>query len=343
MARLHTWGAETGALPAGSSGVVVSDIQARTGAYSFYVDNRDDVMPFSVNNLTEVFLRFGIYPTGSAGQEYMALAGIVQFYNSANQPQVSISRDVSTGAIYAMLGQGDGGALGNGGVLALNQWHCVEVRHLINNTTGVVQVKLDGTLVIDYTGDTQKDATTNIATIQFKSTYVTSGGWRITTGYIDDIAINDTSGTKNNSWPGLGGIVWCPVDGDGMVSEMTPSAGDDNYACVDEVPASDDDYVSGLASEGNTDFYTIDESNLPANGTINAIKLCYRAKVDEGSGVVVPLASAGGGPGVGDEQSLSTSFAQISQTFEVDPGDDSELTLAKVKAMQIGLLATEPS
>jgi hypothetical protein len=333
------WGAETGALPPGSSGVVISDAHPRTGAYSFYIDDVNDVLPFGIANKDELYVRFGYYPTG--GND--GYGGIIRFYDGADT-QLYLSRHKDTKVLRISRGIHTYETVLETSTLTLanDAYGCVEVYVKIADSGGRFVVRVNDVTYIDYTGDTKHTATAQVSQVAF-AMGINDYASRITYGYIDDIVINDTSGTKNNSWPGLGGIVWCPVDGDGMVSEMTPSAGDDNYACVDAVPASDDDYVSGLASESNSDLYTIDESNLPVNGTINAIKLCYRAKVDEGSGVVVPLTFTSGGPGLGAEQALSTSYAQVSQTFEVDPADDSELTLAKVKAMQIGLMATEPS
>ena len=116
-------------------------------------------------------------------------------------------------------------------VLNLNQVYHLQFRANIHDTTGIVQVKVDGVVDIDFSGDTKPGTETTINAFQIGQTAVNP-----MTIQFDNVVIDGAA------WPGKTNIQAIRPDGAGNSTQWTPSAGA-NWDCVDEVPASDADNV----------------------------------------------------------------------------------------------------
>lgn len=111
--------------------------------------------------------------------------------------------------------------------VSVNAWFHIQA-YVVIDATGSIGVKIDGHTAIDYTGDTR---ISGAATCDY--IYVYAGGTN--PDYLDDLVIG---------YGGFLGSVRCRerVPDTDVTSDWTPSAGGDNYALVDETPASDADY-----------------------------------------------------------------------------------------------------
>lgn len=142
-------------------------------------------------------------------------------------------------------------------------WYVLQGKCFLHASTGNIVLKINGSTVASYTGNTTS-AGTAIDSVQFGSR-----GLGSTTGigfdiYLDDIAINDDSGSYENSYPSLGGVYLLKPTGTGSQSDWTRSAGTENYQAVDELPPNTTDYVYASTS-GDQDLYTL--SDLPVEVT----------------------------------------------------------------------------
>jgi len=114
----------------------------------------------------------------------------------------------------------------------MNDWFQVQLYAVIDNA-GSIQVKIGGQLSIDYSGDTLPIG----AAAQVEYVYFSMVGDAGTYLYLDDIV-----------W-GTGGylgdcrVEWLPPDADTGVDDWLKSVGGDAYAVVDEIPASNADYL----------------------------------------------------------------------------------------------------
>lgn len=130
-------------------------------------------------------------------------------------------------------------------VLQLDTAYLFEIYIKISATVGRVVVKVDGIIVIDYTGNT---GTTLINGLYF-------GNPAYYYFFIDDLAMNDISnddGKNDNSWCGDGTIRKIVAIEDGLVSDFHGSDGNDvdNFEMVDEFPNDGDTtYVSRDAAD----------------------------------------------------------------------------------------------
>ena len=153
---------------------------------------------------------------------------------------------------------------------------------------GRIRTSVDGIPDIDYSGD------------------VTSGSIE-QVGFYGRARVDDwVFGT--GGWPGDRRIDYLPVISDASV-QMTPSTGVDNYACVDERPPSDDDYVAATADA--TDQYCVQNwddqggDKLPKYVTV----LARVRKLDSGSDDKVTLGLSDGVNNVdGSAESLLTGY-----------------------------------
>lgn len=335
MARIFMTGFEAGHVGVFDSGTaVIATTKARTGSYAGYVGEtyfQQGIMPRS-----ELYIRLGLYMTGGSTRAGTVNWGFLQALDSGGNAHLTFAVDKISQMLQVVRGTSGGTLLGSGSVVAANTWYCYEVRVVIDDVYGVVQVKRDGTLDIDLVGteeaplDTRNAGNGDIGTIRFGSQDKTNG----LLGYLDDIAINDTSGTINNSWPGRGGIHALVPNGAGTLTQLTPSAGS-NYECVDESPPDDDTSYVESAVLDTSDLYAT-AGVTPTDGTVSAVQWLARAKLtDSGEGNLRRLVRHDGVNYAGDDQELDTSYRYVSEIMEEAP-DETEWTLSKVNALEIG-------
>lgn len=147
--------------------------------------------------------------------------------------------------------------------LSANTWYRLELRYLIDGTAGELELRWylgDATTPIETISITAEDTlTTNVAIFYFGKLT----GPVVELRY-DDIAINDASGTFQNSWPGPGKTAMLVPNGEGATIQWTPLSGTDNALMVDDLPGAPDDATSynATSTAGNIDRLTL--TNMPA-------------------------------------------------------------------------------
>jgi len=330
MARIFMTGFEDGGFGgftviAGSP--VVNTTKPRTGTYALSFTDGARCRAELPSALSEFYLRFGLAWTSSDRGFFMYFAG------ADTNPILLFSALGNT--LRVLRGNHDAPTIALGGTIPSGTMACVEMYVKLNNTTGRLVAKIDGAQVIDFTGDTQASDTFNTAAFLYTGYYHYGAA-----GYLDDIAINDTTGSVNNSWIGGGGIRLMPVNGAGVHTALTPSVGS-NYQCVDEVPPNDADYVSTTISKDSDadqyDLYTLSNAALPASGTVSAACLFVRAQAVDGITPLVPLVHSNETLVELPRRYLPQGYSRSDSIMNTDPTDSSALTLSKLAAMQVGV------
>ena len=222
MARIFTEGFEMGdalgfTVPTGMS---ATTSVKRSGAYSGEADMFSRNTYQAVSDLSEAFVRFGVY-FATNGKFEVA-------FNNGDTQLVCIER--GSGSEYRV--QVGGTTVATGSLLLLaGVWNLVEMRVVINDTTGVIQTKINGIEDIDFSGDTKPDANTVFERIYFLTIY----GLTASDAYYDDIAINDTTGAADNSWCGDGCVIAIKPNAAGDNTDLTNSDETqvNNYSYVD--------------------------------------------------------------------------------------------------------------
>lgn len=234
--------------------------------------------------------------------------------------------DDATGLLRAKRGST---VISTGCELLVGATYLFEVRYVPSNTVGVMQVKVDGNLVIDVTtGNTCETADTTIDGIRLGKSYTYTGNNGKV--YWNNIII-DSSG-----WIGDTRIAAALVPtGAGTTTEFDPSTGA-NWECVNEVPASDVDYNSTNVAD-EIDLFTL--SNLTESiGEIKSLEVIVRGFY-EGSPTptkIAPVLRSGGNNYFGSDQSVILTPGLCRWLMEVDPDTSSVFSESSVNALEIG-------
>jgi hypothetical protein len=141
----------------------------------------------------------------------------------------------------------------------------------------------------------------------------------------------------NASWIGDTVVLGLSPSGAGNAAQWDPSAGS-NYACVDEVPPSDTDYVSTNIND-EIDTYAI--SDLPSVVSVKAVQVLARARKE---GVSTPqnialVLRTGSTDYPSEDQALNTTFMGHIKLWEQNPNTAAAWTESGVNGIEAGVKA----
>lgn len=216
-------------------------------------------------------------------------SGALQLYNSEDSAQVgSNSSNLSTGVRYRIELRCDSTTL----------------------ASTAVDARIDGTSFASGTVDLAANPTTVHCGID--------AGDATLDYIVSDLALNDTSGSSQTSWPGAESLVYLFPNGNGDNSDWGGSDGNntDNYLLVNEIPPDTATYVQDDTS-GQIDDYELSPTpaGVGATDTINVVQVGIYGAVSDATGAdpdaVIRIKSASGGT---VEESASLDFNSI--TFQ---------------------------
>ena len=295
MARRLTTGFELGEV-AENNGVVVQNTgglvistEKRTGNYCWRALNSTPTT-LSFNYFSQVF-------SDDPDELYMRYAYRCTAGNPTSLPNMMWALKDGGGNCHLALGinsldlipvlyQGGGGVLGQTAPVAIgtatknlqtNRWAILEVQAKIDSAAGTCVVKLNNTTILSFTGDTSA-GTDAIRTLEFGARGATTGEG-LDGIYYDDIAVNDTTGNYENTWPGLGGVFLLKPTAEGATTTWDTSTGTAHYELVDDVPANTTDWIQALDT-GEIDLFELEDAPTYVN-QINLVEVMYQAAVAE--------------------------------------------------------------
>lgn len=189
-------------------------------------------------------------------------AGIIQIGNSTTtQASIQMQTDGSLSLWAQNVKVGS-----NSSVLSLNTWYRIEFKATAGSGTGVIEGKIDGTNFASST-------TTTIG----NSDRLTVGmiGSVTSHTFFDDIAINDSSGTSQTSYPGAGSIVHLHPNGtgDSETAGIAKTGDTPAWKCIDEVTPDDATTFISVAATSDTLDVAIDNSSTAGIGASDTITL----------------------------------------------------------------------
>lgn len=232
---------------------------------------------------------------------------------------------------------GDGTVIGTGTtVISYGIWYYLELKVLIANSGGTVQLKINGNTEFSLTGkDTANHASLYATDLWVGTNYGSNYG--AGENRYDDLYLLDMSGSVND--------FICPADGDVLVtsqmpnavgsnSQWTKSAGSNNYECVDEAPANTTDMVSTFSVD-QKDTYNVTDL-VAASADIKTVGVHYYV-YGSSRGAFDPLAILGGSERTGTRQySPATTWVLKSQFWETDPATNA-WTRANFNSCEFGM------
>lgn len=257
---------------------------------------------------------------------------------------IYLRRITLTNAIAVYRGDANVGTIGSPGTqIAISpagvfddNWHYIEVYAVIHDTTGRVTVKVDGSIVIDFTGDTRNGGTsTNIDAIRFRTAIYSS--WTPNSPItVDDLYVCDGTGTANNSFLGDVRVQSLMPNGAGASTQLTPTGSANNYVNVNEVPYNAASY-NGSSTVGQRDTYTLSDLVGNTAAIFGIQSVAHMQKSDAGTANVKIALKSGAGVYYDNVQSLGSSTAAYVQVRETDPATSSAWTVSNANALEAGM------
>lgn len=285
MARLWTFGAEMQTTTVGIDFTAVTanapateTITKRSGNAAFRIFNAAASEGFrnaSIGAQGEYFFRFYLYVVALPTAGTKLVGG---YMTTGTTRKISIR--LTTAGVIQLFNSEDGAQIGSDGpTLSLNTWYRIEVR--MNSTTlasTTAEAKVDGTTFASGTIDLAANPT---------SVYCGHDGDPAFDFIVDDLAINDTSGSFQNSWPGEGEVIMLVPEGAGDNTAWTRGGTDTgaNWSQVSEVPASSTQYVESNTSGQIDDYVLADTPDaLESTDTINVVHVGVYGAVSDATG-----------------------------------------------------------
>lgn len=217
--------------------------------------------------------------------------------------------------------------------LTVDLYAYLEVKVVVADSGGSVTVKVDGTTVVSYSGDTRNGGTSGVVDNLVLSRSASSM-------LLDDAYLLNTAGAApyNDFLGDIAVRTLVPV-GNGSSSDFVGSDGNttDNYLLVDETPPSMTDYV-GTAATGKADFYAM--TDIPTTDLPLATRVSiYGLKSDAGTPPILKPSTKGDGGTIRDEAAvtLNTAVLPFAGAVQTTDPDGDTLTAANVNAMQAGM------
>lgn len=257
----------------------ISSTQAHSGTFSsafattskFSVDIYEHSVQTDGSGSTIGYVRAYVYFTG---------------YPNANATLLDLTSNLlNLGGIYmnssGQLGINYGASPTYGtsltSAVSKNTWHYIELK--VNTTSAnsqVVTARLDGTQFDSQTG-TQTLVANSVEALEY-GIGVLESSITMATMYMDDIVINDGTGSFCNTWPGAGFLVRATPSAAGDSNTwLTGSGGtagaSNNFTRVKEVTPDGATTYNLYRSPTATpsDLYEVSVSSIPAGATVNAV------------------------------------------------------------------------
>ncbi len=269
MSRLFESGLEEGniAAPAWSSSVgSLSTTNPYTGTYCFdnatqgnqdYVRRNFVAGATSGTHYTHFRYRLGANPS--------ATRQILRVRNAAGSA-VNFRLTVTSGGVLTLTNDVTT-TTRSGPTLTVGEYARIEIRHLISDTVGQIEVRVDGANAFgigNFTGGNGTDEdtlATDVGQYSFGGEGEAGGG---PAGKFDDIIINDATGSAPfNTWVGDSRISILVPNTEVSV-QFTPSTGTDNSANVDDLPGAPDDDTTYNSSSTSGQIDRLGLTDLPA-------------------------------------------------------------------------------
>lgn len=336
MARLLTCGFEMGTYDEmnGPKGVInpdISTVYKRTGDYGLVLTRSACYIGHVFDaNVTDLYFRTAIQFTGLGVAEN---ANFLKFQDDVGDELFTVYFNSGTQAFD--LKRGVTTLTAGGNAISADRWYVME-GHIVINASGAITIKLNGVTHVAYTGDTDTGSSGVRSILYTGSSTVTHADYIA----IDDIAFNDTQGSYQNSWIGLGGIYLLKPNAEGATQDFTPSAGTVHYTLVDDVPANITDWVQGDAG-GQIELFEVEDTPTYIT-TVDLVEIVGQAAVVEsGSNDLQGIMRQGtvnySGTVTTTVVSVADSYAVIkSEPWYVQPSTSTAWGTADVNALQAG-------
>lgn len=215
-------------------------------------------------------------------------------------------------------------------------WYFIEMKATCDDTTGSVEVRIDGATVINLTGvDTKNGGAGVFNRLVLGNAEFSSDD---NNAVIDDLYLLDNSGgSPTNDFLGDCRVEVILPNGNGNSSQFVGSDSDstDNYLLVDDASPDDDTTYVESATVGNKDTYAYNDL-VVTTGTVYGVQILpYARKSDAGTRKFCTVTRLSGTEVDSADQTLSTTYNYFPVVQEAKPGGG-VWTIADVNNAEFG-------
>lgn len=258
---------------------------------------------------------------------------LLQFLDSGASAMVTLK--LRGGTIHARRGDIDGTILGVAdAIVPTKVWHYIECKVRFHDSSGTVEVRVNGETVLNLTGqDTKPGSATSPSLV-----YICGSNSNMDT-WCDDYYILDAAGATHNDFLGDCAIRQLKPNGNGTTNDFVGSDGDstDNYLLVDDDDPDSDTTYSGSATVGEKDLYALEDvADTPA--TIHGISVVsFGKKTDAGAKTFVHVVRSGTTESDSSALTPAETYGHQYSFYAQDPDTSAAWTEAGVNAMEAGV------
>ncbi len=217
------------------------------------------------------------------------------------------------------------------GTLPKNAWAWCSVKVVVNGTTGVAELYVNGTSFVTFAGDTAESANNYANKFQ-----IGSGASNVNL-YYDNFVIAWDEAAPLNDHVSEGRVYFGVPASDGDTTSFAPSTGSDNYAVVDEIPPNGDTDYNSSATPGAKDLFGM-TAFTGISAAVLAVQLgTYGKKTDTGVRVLRHKMKVGGTEYVfGADFAPTVGYAFWLNTLTADPSTASAWGVTNIENAQWG-------
>lgn len=269
---------------------VISSTQAKTGTYSYQINTQKSQFgKHLVTPVSAVRMGYWQYLTSTTMEDSAYIfhsgmgAGFPPSGSNSGVNRIEININNASGFITARRPSGSGtledlasvpipGPYGTTGT-----WFHVGITHKIDAVDGFISVYVEGTRVLNYTGDT-RPTHWNGSTLVYEDTtaYVLGPGTRNNSffgfvgSFVDDMYVDSIVGEEDDPVPSRRFMMVLPT-GAGEDAEWTPIPTAANYLNVDDNPNDGDSTYNKALAADLRDTFAMGDITLPVDHRIVAV------------------------------------------------------------------------
>lgn len=222
-------------------------------------------------------------------------------------------------------------ATSTAGLIPAGTWVYVELTATVSDTVGVMEARVNGTVVATFTGDTKNAGTgTNLDALTIFPSSSSSPT------FYDDVYVCNALGSVNNTYLGDVRVQTLRPNAAGSSTQLTPVGSASNYANVDEAPPSQADYnYSGTA--GQKDLYGVEDVLGGTTAVLGVQVGTVARKTDTGARSMKNLIKSGATTTAGSTATLGVSALTYLTMHEANPTTAAAWAVSDIAALEVGV------
>ena len=307
-------------------------VPGRFGGRGWYFNNEVGYLSTLLTSASTTVIGMAFsFAYGNAGNPFLVLQDCT---TSRTSPITQLDlRLTSDGAIQVTR---NGTVLATTGsyLVTFGSWNYLEFKSFINNSTGYVQLKLNGQTFLNATGlKTQYTGNNFINMVRFQP-HSSSGAYAMK---LDDIYILDDQGAApQNDFIGECRIQTQFATGNGDFNQFTAVNALSNYQAVDDTISDDDATYTRSGTVGAIDDYQM--GTVALTGTIYGVQVNLTQKKDDvGVRSITPIIRSVSTTYEGALFTCTSDYTVAQKIWQLEPHNNAAWTNASVNSIYAGI------